>query len=91
MSEKYVCDDRTVIEELQMIRNMSDEEFEQYAEEHLMAVNHFIISFKNIMKMTPMQYIMSLRITATKGYFGSTNKNIWMFKHIYYQLFQNAL
>ena len=33
MSEKYVCDDRTVIEELQMIRNMSDEEFEQYAEE----------------------------------------------------------
>ena len=49
---------------------------EQYAQEHLMTVNRFIISFKNIMKMTPMQYIMSLRITAAKGYFDSTNKNI---------------
>ena len=28
------------------------------------------------MKITPMQYIMSLRITAAKGYFDSTNKNI---------------
>ena len=49
---------------------------EQYAEEHLMTVNRFIIGFKNIMKMTPMQYIMSLRITAAKGYFDSTNKNV---------------
>ena len=49
---------------------------EQYAQEHLMTVNRFIISFKNIMKMTPMQYIMSLRITAAKGYFDSTNKNV---------------
>ena len=49
---------------------------EQYAQEHLMTVNRFIISFKNIMKMTPMQYIVSLRITAAKGYFDSTNKNV---------------
>ena len=49
---------------------------EKYAEEHLMTVNRFIISFKNIMKMTPMQYIMYLRITAAKGYFDITNKNV---------------
>ena len=53
-----------------------DISIEQYAAEHLMTVNRFIISFKNIMKMTPMQYIMSLRITAAKGYFDSTNKNV---------------
>lgn len=41
-----------------------------------MTVNRFIINFKSIMKITPMQYIMSLRITAAKGYFDSTNKNI---------------
>lgn len=49
---------------------------EQYAEEHLMPVNRFIISFKNVMKVTPMQYIMSLRINAAKGYFDSSNKNV---------------
>lgn len=48
----------------------------QYATKHLMTVNRFIVQFKNIMKMTPMQYIMSLRITAAKGYFDSTNKNV---------------
>ncbi len=48
----------------------------QYASEHLMTVNRFIIDFKSIMKMTPMQYIMSLRITAAKGYFDSTTKNV---------------
>lgn len=49
---------------------------EQYAQEHLMSVNWFINSFKNIMKVTPMQYIMSLRINAAKGFFDSTNKNV---------------
>ena len=53
-----------------------DISIEQYAQEHLMTVNRFIINFKSIMKITPMQYIMSLRITAAKGYFDSTNKNI---------------
>ena len=37
---------------------------EQYAAEHLMSVNWFILSFKNVMKMTPMQYILSLRIAV---------------------------
>ena len=49
---------------------------EQYASEHLMSVNWFISCFKSIMKVTPMQYIMSLRINAAKGFFDSTNKNV---------------
>ena len=49
---------------------------EQYAEEHLMSVNWFIHSFKNIMKMSPMQYIISLRIAMAKGYLEKSTKNI---------------
>lgn len=49
---------------------------EQYATEHLMSVNWFIHSFKSIMKLTPMQYILSLRISAAKAYLESTSKNI---------------
>ena len=49
---------------------------EQYAEEHLMSVNWFIHSFKSIMKMSPMQYIISLRIATAKGYLEKSTKNI---------------
>lgn len=49
---------------------------EQYAAEHLMSVNWFILSFKNVMKMTPMQYILSLRIATAKGLLENSNKNI---------------
>lgn len=49
---------------------------EQYAAERLMSVNWFIISFKNVMKVTPMQYILSLRIAAAKGLLENTDKNI---------------
>ena len=49
---------------------------EQYAEEHLMSVNWFIHSFKNVMKMSPMQYIISLRIATAKGYLENSTKNI---------------
>ena len=49
---------------------------EQYAEEHLMSVNWFIHSFKSIMKMSPMQYIISLRIAMAKGYLENSAKNI---------------
>ena len=49
---------------------------EQYAEEHLMSVNWFIHSFKGIMKMSPMQYIISLRISMAKGYLENSAKNI---------------
>ena len=49
---------------------------EQYAAEHLMSVNWFILSFKNVMKMTPMQYILSLRIAVAKGLLENSNKNI---------------
>ena len=49
---------------------------EQYAEEHLMSVNWFIHSFKEMMNVPPMQYIVSLRITAAKGYLEKSNKNI---------------
>ena len=49
---------------------------EQYALEHLMSVNWFIHSFKEVMKVPPMQYIVSLRISAAKGYLENSNKNI---------------
>ena len=49
---------------------------EQYASEHLMSVNWFIHSFKSVMKVPPMQYIVSLRIAAAKGYLENSNKNI---------------
>ena len=49
---------------------------EQYAAEHLMSVNWFIHSFKSVMKMSPMQYIISLRITMAKGYLENSAKNI---------------
>lgn len=53
-----------------------DISIEQYAAEHFMSTNWLISSFKNIMKVTPMQYVMSLRITAAKGNFDATNKNV---------------
>ncbi|MBR2722056.1 MAG: AraC family transcriptional regulator [Clostridia bacterium] len=49
---------------------------EQYAMEHLMSVNWFIHSFKSVMKMSPMQYIISLRIAMAKGYLENSAKNI---------------
>ena len=49
---------------------------EQYAEEHLMSVNWFIHSFKNVMKVSPMQYVISLRISTAKGYLENSEKNI---------------
>jgi len=49
---------------------------EQYALEHLMSVNWFIHSFKEVMNVPPMQYIVSLRINAAKGYLENTNKSI---------------
>ena len=41
-----------------------------------MSVNWFIHSFKSVMKVPPMQYIVSLRIAAAKGYLENSNKNI---------------
>ena len=49
---------------------------EQYAAEHLMSVNWFIHSFKSVMKMSPMQYIISLRIAMAKGYLENSAKSI---------------
>ena len=49
---------------------------EQYAAEHLMSVNWFIHSFKSVMKVAPMQYIISLRISMAKGYLENSTKNI---------------
>ena len=49
---------------------------EQYAQEHLMSVNWFIHSFKEVMNVPPMQYIVSLRIAAAKGYLENSDKNI---------------
>lgn len=49
---------------------------EQYARQHLMSVNWFIHSFKAVMKVPPMQYIVSLRIAAAKGYLENTTKSV---------------
>ena len=32
MDNEYICDDRNVLENVQKIRNMTDEEFEKYIE-----------------------------------------------------------
>lgn len=49
---------------------------EQYAVEHLMSKNWFISSFKKIMKVTPMQYILQLRLSTAKNLLETSNKNI---------------
>jgi len=49
---------------------------EQYAKEHHMSKNWFIHCFKNIIKVTPMQYIISLRLNVAKNYLESSDKNI---------------
>ena len=54
---------------------------EQYATEQLMSVNWFIRSFKSVMKISPMQYIISLRISAAKGYLENSAKNIAEISH----------
>ena len=41
-----------------------------------MSVNWFIHNFKSIMKISPMQYIISLRIAMAKGYLENSAKNI---------------
>ena len=41
-----------------------------------MSVNWFIHSFKSVMKMSPMQYIISLRISTAKGLLEKSTKNI---------------
>ena len=53
-----------------------DISIEQYAEEHLMSKNWFINCFKKIMKVTPMQYILLLRISTAKNLLESSTKNI---------------
>ena len=53
-----------------------DISIEQYAEEHLMSKNWFINCFKKIMKVTPMQYILQLRLSTAKNLLESSNKNI---------------
>ena len=54
----------------------NDISVEDYAASHHISINWFIHNFKNIMKITPMQYILSLRISAAKRYLDSTNKSI---------------
>ena len=74
--------DSNMINEIERAAHYFKENFnkeisiEEYAKEHLMSSNWFIKCFKNIMKVTPMRYISSLRITAAKGYLEGSNKNI---------------
>lgn len=49
---------------------------ENYAKEHMITKNWFINCFKKIMKVTPMQYILTLRLSAAKDYLENTDKNI---------------
>lgn len=53
-----------------------DISIDQYAAEHLVSTNCFIHNFKSVMKVSPMQYIISLRMSAAKVYLESTGKNI---------------
>ncbi len=45
----------------------------KYAEEHLMTANWFTQNFKKITKFTPMQYIVSLRLTNAMNLMDSTD------------------
>ncbi len=49
---------------------------EKYAKEHLMTPCWFIQNFKQITKFTPMQYIVSLRITNAMNLLDNTDYNI---------------
>ena len=49
---------------------------EQYAEEHLMTPCWFIQNFKQVTKVTPMQYIMSLRINNAMNMLDTTKYNV---------------
>lgn len=49
---------------------------EEYTSNHSISENWFINRFKNSMKVTPMQYILQLRIQAAKTYLENTDKNI---------------
>lgn len=49
---------------------------EDYAEEHHMSACWFIRSFKQIVKTTPMQYIVSLRITNAMNLMDNTAYNV---------------
>ena len=49
---------------------------EDYAEEHHMSACWFIRSFKQIVKTTPMQYIVSLRITNAMNLMDNTDYNV---------------
>lgn len=53
-----------------------DISIEQYAEKHLMSKNWFINCFKKIMKVTPMRYILQLRISTAKNLLEYSTKNI---------------
>lgn len=48
----------------------------QCAREHMMSVNWFIHGFKEKTKLSPKQYIVSLRLAAAKRYLESTDKSI---------------
>ena len=47
-----------------------------YAEEHNFTPSWFIQNFKHITKMTPLQYIVSLRLTNAMNLMDNTNYNI---------------
>jgi AraC-like DNA-binding protein len=49
---------------------------EEYAKEHQMTANWFTQNFKKITKHTPMQYIISLRITSAIYMIDNTNYNM---------------
>jgi len=54
----------------------SDISIEDYAKEHTISKNWFIRCFKKIMKITPMQYIISLRISSAKTLLENSDKSI---------------
>ena len=49
---------------------------EEYAKEHFISANRFILNFKNVSGVTPQQYIIHLRISVAKERLVSTDKSI---------------
>ncbi len=54
----------------------TDISIEEYAKNHAISKNWFIHCFKKLMKITPMQYIISLRISTAKNLLENSDKSI---------------
>ncbi len=86
MVNRYIQEEnnvgRAMLDEISRALHYFDEHYnrtiviEEYAKSRAMTANWFIQNFRKITKLTPMQYIVSLRITSAKNLIDNTDYNI---------------